>query len=239
MRTFAIVVVALASLVFAALSVIGYKLLHAFPEQRGVEAPSTAPPKPSPYDLKVSRAEQSGWTLLMSWRPRDEGGPASCAEAHRRFALPTVTDAGRSTVTLKVVPGAGQEVVLTAVRVRFVSTAPAQPAPHHLVHCPGTGDHRPLLVRAEGREGEVVDTGTASQRVSPNGLRQDIAVEVTGTRTATWQVEADMTLDGVPVTQVVSKGEDSGPLVTEPLPADVAGHVVWCDHALRDGSACR
>ncbi|MET9225166.1 hypothetical protein [Lentzea sp. NPDC003310] len=235
MRAFAIVVVAIPCLLLAGLTVIAYKITPHRSGGQAVEAPVTTPPEPSPYKLAVSRAEYE-WTVVMSWPARDEGSPADCAEAYRRYALPTVLDAGRSTVTLEVVPQSGQKVVLTGVRVRVVSTADAPPAPHHLAHC--VNDRRPPVVRAEGREGEVVDAGVAAREVGADGFRQEIAVEQAGTRTATWQVEVDLTLDGVAVTKVLARDSGSRPLVTAPAPNSVAGHVVWCDHAFRAGEAC-
>ncbi|MDX3656292.1 hypothetical protein PV646_03130 [Streptomyces sp. ID05-26A] len=236
MRAFLIVLMVVPCLLLAALGVIGYKLLHAFPVQRGVETPVTTPPEPSPYELAVSSAAEGGWTLLTSWRLQDEGGPATCGEAHRRYAYPTTFDAGRSAMTLKATPQSGQKLVLTAVRVRFVSAEPLPPTPHHLAHC--AGDHQPPVVRAEGRAGEVVDVGVAPREVGPDGFRQDFAVEVTGTRTATWQVEVDLTIDGLAVTKVLPKASSGHLLVTAPVPADVTGHAVWCDRAFRVGESC-
>lgn len=236
MRTFLIVLLVVPCLLLATLAVIGYKLLHAFPVQQGVEAPSTTPPEPSVHGLGVSRTKEGGWTLLTYWQMKDAGDPATCAVAHDRYAYPTIHDTGRSAMTLAMTPRSDQAVTLTEVRVRVVSTEPLPPAPHHLAHC--AGDHRPLVVRAEGREGEVVNAGVAPREVGPDGFGQDIAVEVTGTRTAKWQVEVDLTIDGVPVTKVITKDENSRPLVTVPVPADVAGHTVWCDHAFRVGERC-
>lgn len=238
MRAVLIVLLVVACSLLAALGVIGYKLLHAFPAPRAVEAPSTAPPEPDVYGLGVSRTEEGGWTLLTSWPTEDAGDPATCVVAHDRYAYPTVHDTGRSAMTLAMTPRSDQAVALTEVRVRFVGTEPLPPAPHHLAHCTGASGHRPLVVRAEGRDGEVVDTGVAPAEVGPAGFRQDIAVEVTGARTATWQVEVDLRIDGVPVTKVITKSEDSRRLVTAPVPADVAGHTVWCDHAFRVGERC-
>lgn len=242
MRAFAIVFVAVACSLFLALYVAITTWWPQPPRDTPVVATSEAEPtwlgEPEP-DMTAARTGATGWTILSPSSKAPQPGRAktrTCADPYTAATNGLVSDAGRTTVTLELKPKPGQEVVITDVRVRTTGGELPTPEPAYLVHCPGEVARD--VVRFQGTLGESLSAGVRAQQVPETGFRQDITVEVTGAQTAVWHLEVDYTLNGTPRTKSINHDTYNRRLVTEPVPAAVAGHWVWCSTEYVAGEHC-
>jgi hypothetical protein len=196
-------------------------------------------PEPDPHleglmeGLNITVA--SGWDVItgrqVAGAIRDETG--TCADPYD--AMPELTHAGRTGVTLQVRPQPGRRLVINAVRVRADVTTPPARETTYLYHCAGPAGAPATRVRIDpSRETSYPVEGPFPQQVPAEGYRQDIEVELHGEKPAHWRVEVDYTLDDVSATFTPPfQG-----LTTEPVPTAATAHWVWCDRQWRSGERC-